>query len=161
MLSSPEEDTERPGRPEMSTLASDRSCPLKLPPQPAGFSFVFCIRVPEFLPPHSLPTYISWGVDFCAATRVLVSTFSSFSWLPISPPSCKVLAPNQFSPCCTKSPPLSRSLCEHELKHHKLDKVGLTTRELLLSWKMSPSAKPPTPTKAAVKAQRNPTKQVP
>ena len=65
--------------------------------QRAGFSFAFCIRVPELPAPHSVPHHAhpaSRGVDFCAATCLLVSTSSSFSWLPISLPNCKILVQN-------------------------------------------------------------------
>ena len=108
---------------------------------PAGFSFAFCTRVPEpaFSPiprPPSLP-----GADICAALCLLVSKSSSFSWLPISLPNCKILVQNikpdnlgsaRATPksisslgCASLRGPCSSS---GRWGHH---------REAVLSWKMS------------------------
>lgn len=64
------------------------------PAWPAGFSFAFCTRVPElpFSPIHAHP--VSPGADICAALCLLVSKSSSFSWLPISLPNCKIWVQN-------------------------------------------------------------------
>ena len=58
------------------------------------FLLHFCTRVPEppFSPIPRPPSLLA--ADICAALCLLVSKSSSFSWLPISLPNCKILVQN-------------------------------------------------------------------
>ena len=77
--------------------ASEPPPPTRATTTPPGLQAFLLHFAPGSLNSHSPPIHahpVSPGADICAALCLLVSKSSSFSWLPISLPNCKIWVQN-------------------------------------------------------------------